>query len=104
VLVVGEHVVHRDLERSVDELAPPADVVHHRVDPPILSGNRVLPGDVKDDIFRQELRQGAVVAGRPRLVLSAEKRLVRMHAKTLSDGTVGTRASEARGPDRRKAW
>jgi hypothetical protein len=91
VLIVRQHIMDGDLERSLDELAPPTNVLHHPVDSPVFPRDCVHARDMPDDIGL-DLGERTVVARGPRLVLSAEKRLVRMHAATLSDARRG-------GPD-----
>ena len=81
VLVVRQHVVHGDLERSVGELASSLDVLNDLGDPSILTGDRAPTGNVPDDVFGEDLGEGGVVARRARLVLSSEKLLVRVHPK-----------------------
>jgi len=76
--------VHGDLEGSLGELASPTDVLHNLVDPAILAGDRVPPGDVPHDVLCEDLGERSIVATRARLVLSAEEFLVRMQAHTLS--------------------
>src|SRR6266545_2672451 len=92
VLIVRQHIMDGDLERSLDELASPTNVLHHPVDSPVFPRDCVHARDMPDDIVGQDLGERAVVARGPRLVLPAEKRLVRMHAATLSDARRG-------GPD-----
>ena len=78
------------------ELFPVAIGVNDPIDPTILGRDRVLPWDVPYDVLREGLRERSIIARRACFILSAEKLLVLVHARTLSNGLnrIGTRKME----------
>ena len=93
--------MHGDLEGARGEVASPSNVIHHLVESSVITGDRVPARDMPHDIVGEDMDEPAVVSRRPGFVLSAKKRLVPMHRKTVAHAGVEPERSRDRSGTRR---
>jgi hypothetical protein len=90
VFVVRQHVMHDDLEGAGGELASLSNVLHHLGEPSVFTRDHVPAWDVPYDVVGEDMGEPAIISRRPGFVLSAKKRLVRMHRARTAYAAIGS--------------